>query len=215
MSGCLHVKVNLKAKIYLLYVNSSTQRCPNKIIKTFLIEDFYHLPCTGVTDTGGAPWAANISTKKKIETALMGYSGAWGKISWPCPFKDVGFWRLPLRLLCTQRTVAPLSNIHKTTTTPTSSLLQIPSDDKHIEQDNIMHVDFGSFWIFCRKPPAYWTCRNKEKTLKIPVLQIQLKVSLQSLFIHIWRESHACNLLVWKTSLAARELFFHDERKEK
>jgi hypothetical protein len=33
--------VNLKEKIYP-YVNSGTQRCPNKI--TFLTEDFIHLP---------------------------------------------------------------------------------------------------------------------------------------------------------------------------
>jgi len=31
ISGCRHLKVNLKAKIYI-YVNSTTQRCPNKII---------------------------------------------------------------------------------------------------------------------------------------------------------------------------------------
>jgi hypothetical protein len=31
--------VNLKAKIYI-YVNSTTQRCPNKIIKIFLLEGF-------------------------------------------------------------------------------------------------------------------------------------------------------------------------------
>ncbi len=43
MSGCRHLKVNLKAKIYI-YVNSTTQRCPNKIIKIFLLEDFFHLP---------------------------------------------------------------------------------------------------------------------------------------------------------------------------
>ncbi len=146
----------------------------------------------------------------------------WGKlkskISWSCPFKDVSFCRLPLRLLCTQRTVAPLSNIHKTTTTPTSLLLQIPSDDKHtVEPDNDLNVILGFFGIFCWKPPAFWTSRNKEITLKIPVLQIQLKVSLQSLFIHIWRESHACNLLVWKTSLAAnnpREIFFTIKERE-
>jgi hypothetical protein len=35
VSGCRHLKVNLKAKIYI-YVNSTTQRCPNKIIKIFL-----------------------------------------------------------------------------------------------------------------------------------------------------------------------------------
>jgi hypothetical protein len=36
VSGCRHLKVNLKAKIYI-YVNSTTQRCPNKIIKIFLL----------------------------------------------------------------------------------------------------------------------------------------------------------------------------------
>ncbi len=38
---------------------NNTQRCPNKIIKIFLIEDFSI--CHHVNDTGGAPWAANIS----------------------------------------------------------------------------------------------------------------------------------------------------------
>jgi len=49
ISGCRYLKVNLKAKMYI-FVNSTTQRCPNKIIKIFLVEDFSHLP-----------WAANIS----------------------------------------------------------------------------------------------------------------------------------------------------------
>ena len=35
-------------KMYL-YVNSTTQRCPNKIFKTFLIEDFFHLPPVSTT----------------------------------------------------------------------------------------------------------------------------------------------------------------------
>jgi hypothetical protein len=39
MSGCIHLKVNLKAKFYI-YVNSTTQRCPNKIIKIFQLEGF-------------------------------------------------------------------------------------------------------------------------------------------------------------------------------
>ncbi len=39
----LHLKVNLKEKIYQ-YVYSTTQRCPNKILKTFLIKVFFHLP---------------------------------------------------------------------------------------------------------------------------------------------------------------------------
>ncbi len=43
ISDCLHLKVNLKEEVYL-HVNSTNQRYPNKIIKTFLIEDFFHLP---------------------------------------------------------------------------------------------------------------------------------------------------------------------------
>jgi hypothetical protein len=44
------------------------KRCQNK--------DFFHLP------PGGAPSAANISENylEKIEKALTGYSGAWGKL---------------------------------------------------------------------------------------------------------------------------------------
>ncbi len=48
ISGCWHLKVNLKAKIYI-YVNSTIQRCPNKIIKIFLLEDFFHLPLVSLT----------------------------------------------------------------------------------------------------------------------------------------------------------------------
>ncbi len=40
--------------IYMYYVNSTIQRCPNKIIKNFLIEDFFSF-------AGGEHWAANIS----------------------------------------------------------------------------------------------------------------------------------------------------------
>ncbi len=56
-----------------------------KIIKIFQFEDFCHLP----------PVSCEFS--KKFETALLVYSGAWGKlihekkqkseISWHCPFK--------------------------------------------------------------------------------------------------------------------------------
>jgi hypothetical protein len=40
ISCCRYLKVNLKAKMYI-YDNSTIQRCPNKIIKIFLIEDFF------------------------------------------------------------------------------------------------------------------------------------------------------------------------------
>jgi hypothetical protein len=63
ISDCLHLQVNSQKKIYL-YVNSPTQRCQNKILKTFLIE-------------------LRISPRifEKFETALIGDSGAWGKLS--------------------------------------------------------------------------------------------------------------------------------------
>jgi hypothetical protein len=91
MSGCRHLKVNLKAKIYT-YVNSTIQRCPNKIKKNFQFEDFFHLP----------PVSLRISPRifEKIRNGHNGilYSGAWGKliheknqksrISWHFPFKS-------------------------------------------------------------------------------------------------------------------------------
>jgi hypothetical protein len=48
ISGCRNLKMNLKAKIYI-YVYFTTQRCPNYIIKIFLIEDFFHLPPVSLT----------------------------------------------------------------------------------------------------------------------------------------------------------------------
>ncbi len=48
ISGCSHLKLNLKAKIYI-YVNSTTQRCPSKIIKILQFEDFCHLPQVSAT----------------------------------------------------------------------------------------------------------------------------------------------------------------------
>jgi hypothetical protein len=48
ISGCRNLKVNLTAKIYT-YVNSSIQRCPNKMFKVFLIKDFFHLPPVSLT----------------------------------------------------------------------------------------------------------------------------------------------------------------------
>ena len=48
ISGCTYLKANLKAKMYIC-VNSTIQKCPNKNIKIFLIEDFSHLPPVSTT----------------------------------------------------------------------------------------------------------------------------------------------------------------------
>jgi hypothetical protein len=44
-----------------MLITSTTQRYPNKILKTFLNKDFIPF-AIGVNDTGGAPIAANIFT---------------------------------------------------------------------------------------------------------------------------------------------------------
>ncbi len=79
ISGCKYLKVNLKAKMYI-YVNSAIQRCPNKIIKIFLIKDFFHLP-PGQRhrwSTLSCEYLREFS--KKFETVQKGYSGAGGKL---------------------------------------------------------------------------------------------------------------------------------------
>ncbi len=96
ISGCRYLKVNLKAKMYI-YVISTIQRCPNKIIKIFLIEDFFHLPPVSLTLVATLSCEYLREFSKKFETVLMGYSGAGGrlideknqkqKILWHCPFK--------------------------------------------------------------------------------------------------------------------------------
>ncbi len=65
ISDCWNLKVNLKKKIYL-YVNSTAQRCPKIILKTFQTEDFFHL--SPVSTTPDAPWAGNF----KIFHGAMG-----------------------------------------------------------------------------------------------------------------------------------------------
>jgi hypothetical protein len=62
-----------------IYVNSTTQRCPNKIIKIFLLESFFHLPPVSLTPVANL----ELLTSPRIfenETALMVQSEAWGKL---------------------------------------------------------------------------------------------------------------------------------------
>ncbi len=105
ISGCWHLKVNLKEKNFL-YVNSSTQQCPNKIIKTFLIEDILYLPTMSVTPVvhielriSPLMFAKNLKWPY-WETKGVGGNWHWGvggnwvmkqtwshKISWNCAFQ--------------------------------------------------------------------------------------------------------------------------------
>jgi hypothetical protein len=51
-----------------------------KIIKAFLIEDLLHLPPVSTTPVVHLELRISARISKKIETALMVYSGAWGKL---------------------------------------------------------------------------------------------------------------------------------------
>ncbi len=96
ISGCIHMKVNLKVKIYI-YVSSTTQRWPNKIIKNFLIEDFFHLPPVSWTPVANLELRISPRIFEKIRNGLIVILWGWGetdswkepeaKISWHCPFK--------------------------------------------------------------------------------------------------------------------------------
>ncbi len=77
VSGCGHLEVNLKAKIYI-YVSSTTQRRPKKIIKIFLIEDFFHLPPVSLTPVANLDLRISQRIFEKIRNGLLEYPGAGG-----------------------------------------------------------------------------------------------------------------------------------------
>jgi hypothetical protein len=61
----------MKAKIYI-YVNSTTQRCPNKIIKIFLLEGFFHLPPVSLTPVANLELRISPQIFEKIRNGPNG-----------------------------------------------------------------------------------------------------------------------------------------------
>ena len=78
ISGCRQIKVNLKAKIYI-YVNLTTQRCPNKIIKIFLLEGFFHLPLVLLTPVANLELGISPRIFGKIRNGPHGILRALGE----------------------------------------------------------------------------------------------------------------------------------------
>jgi hypothetical protein len=68
--------VNLKAKIYI-YVTSTIQRCSNKIIKIFLIEDFFHLPPVSATPVVNLELRISPRLLDKIRNGPNGILWGW------------------------------------------------------------------------------------------------------------------------------------------
>ncbi len=85
ISGCWHLKVNLKAKIYT-YVSSTTQWWPKKTIKIFLIEDFSHLPPVSTTPVVNLELRISPWIFEKIRNGFNGILWGWGETdSWKKP----------------------------------------------------------------------------------------------------------------------------------
>jgi hypothetical protein len=78
ISGCKYLKVNLKAKMYIC-VNSPIQRCPKKIIKIFLIEDFSHLPPVSTTLVVNLELGISPRIFKKFRNGSNGILWGWGE----------------------------------------------------------------------------------------------------------------------------------------
>ncbi len=70
--------MNLKAKIYI-YANSTIQRCPNNIIKIFLIEDFFHLPPVSLTPVVNLELRISPQILEKIRNGPDGILWGWGE----------------------------------------------------------------------------------------------------------------------------------------
>jgi hypothetical protein len=51
-----------------------------KLLKKFLIEDFFHLPLVSLTPVANLELRISPRISKKFETFLMEYSGAGGKL---------------------------------------------------------------------------------------------------------------------------------------
>ncbi len=79
ISGCRLLKVNLKAKVYI-YVNSTTQMCPNKIIKIFWLKIFSicHWCHRHRWRILSREYLRKFSNK--FVMGVMVYSGAWWKL---------------------------------------------------------------------------------------------------------------------------------------
>jgi hypothetical protein len=78
ISGCRYLKVNLKTKIYI-YVKSTIQRCPNKIIKICLIEDFFHLPPVSATPVVNLELQISPRIFEKIRNGPNRTLWGWGE----------------------------------------------------------------------------------------------------------------------------------------
>jgi hypothetical protein len=151
ISGCRHLKENLKAKIYI-YVNSTTQRCPIKIIKIFLLEDFFHLPPVSLTpvvhlEPRISPWI--IEKIRNVRNGILrclGETVSWkknqkSKVSWHCPFNS---W-LSCRVCCTL--VTRLLEMH---------FSKKRESCRSIEVMSFFYFQFLGVACFCRDTNRLW-----------------------------------------------------------
>ncbi len=94
--GCLSKMEIGEREIYMhlscnLYVNSTTQRCPNKIIKIFQFEDFCHLPPVSATPVVHLELRISPRIFEKIRNGPIGILRGLGETdSWKKSRKSLG-----------------------------------------------------------------------------------------------------------------------------
>jgi hypothetical protein len=74
ISGCRHLKVNLKAKIYIYMFPLLPKGDQFKI---FLIEDFFHLPSVSLTPVANLELRISPRIFEKIRNGLNGILFGW------------------------------------------------------------------------------------------------------------------------------------------
>ena len=109
ISGCRYLKVNLKAKIYI-YVNSTIQRCSNKIIKIFLIEDFFHLPPVSATPVVNLELRISPRIFEKIRNGPNRTLWGWGKLIHKKTSSKKSRDTVPLRIDCCPMSIRCIFN---------------------------------------------------------------------------------------------------------
>ncbi len=151
-------KVNLMAKIYI-YVSSTTQRWPNKIIKIFWLKIFSicHRCRWHRWQTLSCEYLRKFL--KKFETFLIGYSGAGGKliheknqkqkISWHCPFNHTSLKSIPM---WSNKSIRLISSSLYRTPLVSSPLYSSPLQSSQLHNTQLIRSTCNSSLLYSTHP---------------------------------------------------------------
>jgi hypothetical protein len=78
ISGCRHLKVNLKAKIIFM-LTLLPKGVHTKLLIIFLLEGFFHLPPVSLTPVANLELQISPQIFEKIRNSLNGIPWGWGE----------------------------------------------------------------------------------------------------------------------------------------